>query len=984
MSLQFIARDNYHLVVRPDRPDWAAVNGPGAEALRRLAAGESEADIAAELIGASGLDEGGALTLVRNFARETRRIWDTSGANGYRGRAEYLKPRELRELWLHVNNRCNFACRHCLVSCGPTGSDGLPTAALERIIDEAAELGVETFFITGGEPLLREDLPDVLARMLTRVGTHVVVLTNGSLLDEAFLARIDGLDRARLHLQVSLDGSSAELNDRLRSRGSFEMATAGIRRATERGLEVTVATVVVEENLDDLPTLTRRLPELGVRAQHLMWQHVRERGAKERRAAVDDLTRRVLALKQVADEVGVVLDNYESHRAIAHGEPGVKRDLTNACWDSLAVYVDGHAYPSAALVGIEELRGGNVVEQGLRAAWLESPAFREYRARTVAGRNGDDPLAFLHGGGDPEHAFFFGRMDGGHEEDPYLPLYRALVHEAIDETVAGRMALIGAREDLPMAYQLMGQDGLGCPAVTGAENGGEHEIDFTHSNCVLIQDVVGYSRRLVQDYYGEAAVQPKSEICCPVQGSARDLEHIPPSLLERTYGCGSPVFAAGIREGETVVDLGSGVGVECFVASKLVGPQGKVIGVDMTRDMLAVAREAAGQVAGNLGYANAEFREGYLEALPIADGSVDVVISNCVINLSPEKLKVFSEVRRVLRPGGRMVISDIVSREEIPQRVKYNPRLKSECIGGALTETDLLLLLSKLGFGKVSIEYRVPWREVDGVQFYSDTVWAERGEQATPYLVELEPKAEAGKRHTEGCVVCGRPLVYAEGPREARCHYCGRELRTWATCEAGHFVCDQCHGGDYLQFVRSFVAQCELTDPVEAFLTMRAAFPFPMHGPEHHVLVPAALLIAYRNSGGEISPKAIENALSEAAKLPGGTCAYWGGCAAALGVGVDYSAILKASPVKSHGRQVAQTVVTRALQRIAEFRAARCCRRESLIALQVGAANSGEFLPTSVASTYEPTCDQSDWNRECIRDLCPFKSRGQAPTMGSR
>jgi len=156
---------------------------------------------------------------------------------------------------------------------------------------------------------------------------------------------------------------------------------------------------------------------------------------------------------------------------------------------------------------------------------------------------------------------------------------------------------------------------------------------------------------------------------------------------------------------------------------------------------------------------------------------------------------------------------------------------------------------------------------------------------------------------------------------------------------------------------------------------MRAAFPFPMHGPEHHALVPAAFLIAYRSCGGEVSPSAFENALSEGAKLPGGTCAYWGGCAAALGIGMAYSAILKASPVKSRGRQVAQTIVTRVLQRLSGFRAARCCRRESLIALQLAAECSSEFLPTTVPTGYPATCDQASWNRECIRELCPFSPR---------
>lgn len=976
MPLVIQPRADYHLALRPERPDWAAVNAAGADALQRLSAGESTEQVAQGLASTNGLTSADAEVLVGNFADETRRIWETNGQDDYKGRGAYLRPRELRELWLHTNDRCNFTCRHCLVSCGPKGGDGLSTDELLGVIRESLDLGVETFFITGGEPLLREDMPALLAAMLENPTVHAVVLTNGALLAEPFLTAIDALDRGRLHFQVSLDASTTELNDRLRSAGAYEAATSGIRNGVGAGFDVTVATVVVEENLADLPVLLRLLPTLGTRSLHLMWQHVRERGAKERRARVADLIDRVMELKTVADEFGVTLDNFESFRAIAHGEAGVKRDLTNACWDSLAVYTDGHAYPSAALVGVEEYRGGRVLEGGLRAAWLEATVFEEYRARSIAGNGGlnGDPYAFLHGGGDPEHAHFFGRLNGGDEQDPYVPLYRAMLERSIDETIPARRALMQTRDDMPIAYQLMGQDGLGCPVTAGVTNTGPHQIDFAHSNCVLNQDVVGYSRRLVQDYYGEAAVHPRSEICCPVQGSPADLAHIPESLFERTYGCGSPVFAAGIEEGDTVIDLGSGVGVECFAASKLAGPTGRVIGIDMTTDMLEVSSAAAAEVTENLGYANVAFVRGYLESLPLPDAGADVVISNCVINLSPQKLKVFSEILRVLKPGGRMTISDIVAGEEIPEHVRYNPRLKSECIGGALTQVELVFLLSKLGFGDIRIMHHIAWREVEGVQFYSDTISAERpvGEPPAPYVVSTKPADQEPGRHEEGCLVCGSRLVYEDEAFAGRCHLCGRELRTRARCEAGHFICDKCHGGDYLRFVQSYIAQCELTDPVEIFLDMRASFPFPLHGPEHHALVPAAFLVAYRNSGGGITAAAIESAISEGAKLPGGTCAYWGGCSAALGLGVAYGTILQASPVKSRGRQIAQTVVSKILARLADFKAARCCRRESLLSLQIGAELSKEYLPVEVTAGALPACDQTSVNRECVRGLCPF------------
>jgi hypothetical protein len=275
---------------------------------------------------------------------------------------------------------------------------------------------------------------------------------------------------------------------------------------------------------------------------------------------------------------------------------------------------------------------------------------------------------------------------------------------------------------------------------------------------------------------------------------------------------------------------------------------------------------------------------------------------------------------------------------------------------------------------------------VEGVQFLSDTISARRpdGAPALPaYVLDLDLAKQACAcacgtepliRHSTGCLVCGEPLVYLPTPVQAECQYCHRPLRTWARCAAGHYVCDQCHGGDYLRFVHSFVAQCELTDPVEILLRMKEAYPFPTHGPEHHTLVTAAFLAAYRNAGGEIDGQRIEGAITEGVTLPGGTCGYWGACAAALGMGIAYSAILGATPLTRRERAAAQAIVARILSRLSELDAPRCCRRESLIALQTGAECSGQFLPRTVRSSARGACRQPWLNAECIGAACPYSA----------
>jgi len=180
--------------------------------------------------------------------------------------------------------------------------------------------------------------------------------------------------------------------------------------------------------------------------------------------------------------------------------------------------------------------------------------------------------------------------------------------------------------------------------------------------------------------------------------SASELSDIPEGT-NLGLGCGNPTAIGSLEQGEVVVDLGSGAGIDCFLAARAVGETGRVIGVDMTSDMLEKARGNA----ESGGYINVEFRLGEIENLPLADNSADVVISNCVINLSPDKGRVFREAARVLKPGGRMMISDIVASAEIPKDVRQDPEAWSCCIGGAMLKMEYLETIRQSGFESVEV-----------------------------------------------------------------------------------------------------------------------------------------------------------------------------------------------------------------------------------------------------------------------------------------
>jgi arsenite methyltransferase len=203
----------------------------------------------------------------------------------------------------------------------------------------------------------------------------------------------------------------------------------------------------------------------------------------------------------------------------------------------------------------------------------------------------------------------------------------------------------------------------------------------------------------VRDHYAAQALTKQS--CCsgntlyPIEL----LTELPNDVASFSLGCGDPITMAKLKPGEIVLDLGSGGGLDCFLAAKQVGETGLVIGVDMTPEMLARARHTAIQ----LGLKNVEFREGYLENLPLVDNSVDVVLSNCVINLSPDKPQVFREIFRVLKPGGRLAVSDIVTNGPLPESVKKNMVAWGACVAGALEVSEYTHGLIEAGFTDVAI-----------------------------------------------------------------------------------------------------------------------------------------------------------------------------------------------------------------------------------------------------------------------------------------
>lgn len=228
-----------------------------------------------------------------------------------------------------------------------------------------------------------------------------------------------------------------------------------------------------------------------------------------------------------------------------------------------------------------------------------------------------------------------------------------------------------------------------------------------------MKDDKGRVRREVSEFYART-VTTGTSCCGPTQPggaaaksagySAEELGVLPADAVVNSFGCGNPLAFSEVEPGQTVLDLGSGAGIDLLIAARKVGPTGRVIGVDMTGEMITRARKNA----ADAGYSNIEVREGIIEDLPVESGSVDWVISNCVINLSPEKDRVFAEIARVLKPGGQMLVSDIVVRD-LPEWVRKDAALYSSCVAGAVSEGEYLAGLRRAGLADVEVRERIEY-----------------------------------------------------------------------------------------------------------------------------------------------------------------------------------------------------------------------------------------------------------------------------------
>lgn len=993
-------QDGIPVYVRPHRPGWFVPNRAGDALLQQLQQGEG------------GLDEEGL--------RFLQRLPDDSFEN-YPGRAALLGTPQLRELWFHLTNDCNLSCRHCMFASAPGDRAQLAVEQVRDLAFQALAAGCRIFALTGGEPTVHPAFKEILGLLLKPGHTHVAVLSNGLELRRHLAG--GGWDFERLHLQISVDGLQAA-HDRLRGRGAFDRLCQELRWLGEQRIPFTLSMCVTADNLRDMPGLVDLAAEMGASGVHFMWYFIRGRGTAAGFPQPLEIFNELRRAAERAEERGVVIDNLSALRGQIFAPAGTVHDGSGSGWESAAVGVDGRLYPSAALVGVAEL--ATDLDTGLESAWRQSPVLKRIRQTTAAGL--ESPWRLLLGGGDLDHSYLHdGSFTGA---DPYSPLQERL---ALWQIV--RQARLQSAEGPPRLRLKMG-DVLEACGAHGA-------VALVHSNC-LLSLAQKDTRSVVQEFYREAAEETKEDILNPACYEPALIEHIPEEFRFRGYGCGSPVLDAALQAGERVVDLGCGRGVECFIAARQVGPGGRAIGVDMLDNMLALAGQGAAAVEQRLGYQNLEFHKGYLESLPLEAGTVDVVLSNCVMNLSAHKRQAFSEIFRVLKNGGRLVISDVVCEQEPPAVLRNDQMLRGECIAGALTQKDLVGILEEAGFIAIRLVRRFPYRMVQGHPFFSLTFAACKPNPGEPVTViyrgpfatvatadgqrlipgqvarldrqladlagdslfqldgqgavtNLEmgasccglpagspgaPVPDQKERFGAGCMVCGDALRYLEGAEQRQCSFCHQHLPARAVCEQGHFVCDTCHAADALQVIERLTLESVETDMLQLFEDVCRHPAIPVNGPEYHALVPAVILACYRNSGGSLSDEELREGIRRGTQVTGGSCAFWGICGAAAGVGIAFGVILKATPLDGPSRQAVQQVSGKVLAEISALPVARCCHRDCWLALKEAARLSVGLLPVALTAKQQTPCNQLGLNRECAGSVCPRFPRRRLSLAG--
>ncbi len=1004
-KLRRIEHNDYPLYILPEQPYWFVPNKAGDTIIKTFietgdiysAAKTLDLKFSSQAIAAE--------TFIESILKK---IEDKV----YTGRGEKVECTYPKEVWLHITNRCNLKCRHCLFSEHLNDGLEIEKSKLIFIIDSLLDIGTNVFIFTGGEPLVYQEIVDIVRYIHTKSrDSKVAFLTNGIPLKNLYTEFQSKCDVDRLHFQLSCEGTFQRYEN---IRGvSFESLLESIKILINGNFNFTLGVDLLSKEFD-----IEFFMKMGVKNFHFLYHIPNGNGKNFDKNIVTAQFESLYKYRETAKKYNANIDNFYSIATQVFTYPNLKHDLTSAGIESFAIGPDLKVYPTAATIFIQDLCCGDILTNTLSDVWINSATLRKLRelsVKDIPDLKYDD-WKFINGGGDLDLSFFYsGEIFG---KDPFIQIYNNIIKSMIVEEAA----IFDKKDKLPRILFETGDRIEDC--------GKKGEVFLTHSNC-LLTFATSSGIEAVQSFYKRAAINENVDILNPFIENLR-ASNIPEENISKSYGCGSPVNHISLKRGDYILDLGSGSGVETLIAADLVGDIGCVVGIDMLDEMLTLSQKAK----NSKGAKNITYIKGFIENLPFSDDFFNFVMSNCVINLSHNKKMVFREIFRILKNSGKMVVSDVVSEKTLPISFLQNDKLKGECLSGSMTEEQLFDSLALVGFKNIKVLSRVPYRVEQGFKFFSLTFSAQKFSQhnkktvyypgPSRYFVNddlqfyragsvndyfftdededtifitnnngavtnkdmisccvLTPESKADDRssyllpdfknfYETGCLICGRDLVYHDYEKEERCFICGKVSKTSVKCENGHFICDECHYRKPIFFMKKNLINSDERDMLKIFEIVRNNSFFPMHGPEYHSFVPGIILTAYRNNGGKIDDSDIIAGIDRGGKIPGGSCGFMGVCGVATGVGVGLSVIMKSNPLKPEQRSKIMDFSSQVLKEIANFNAPRCCQRETFIGLKLLSEISAQLLGISLPAQYNFKCRQHSQNSSCIGKKCPL------------
>jgi MoaA/NifB/PqqE/SkfB family radical SAM enzyme/ubiquinone/menaquinone biosynthesis C-methylase UbiE len=673
--------DRIPIYVRSDKPDWFVPNKAGDEILKQMTSEDGVCP---------------TITTLRFLERLPR-----SPKRDYQGRSTILRTDELKEIWFHITNLCNQHCSRCLFECSPQREEMLSKDRVFDLANQAYQIGCRFFLITGGEPTVHPDFVEIVNTLLAMPDCHVTVLTNAVLIG-SFIDDIDRWPRERFHLQVSLDGNQT-MHNHIRGAGSFDQLMENLSLLKAREIPFGVSMCVEIDNMNDLPEVVEIAARAGAGNFHCLWYFAAGRGNVFELADPDEIFDRLVPAFHRAKELGITIDNIEQIRRQVFGPCGTIYDGNNSGWESIAIGPDGNLYPSPALVGVQKLK--TELDDDLASAWRHSNVLEQLRRSTVAGETA--PMLMIIGGSDQDHSYIRSGEFVGF--DPYWSLYEKIALWLIAEKAREHPA-----EGLPRLRLKMGE------VIAHSES--RRQVSLRHTKSLIA--VASKEKTIfIRDFYSHRVQEQPEVTFNSVLLPESQVSHIPSEYRVRSYCFSSPSLEIDFLPGQCVVELGSDTGIDCLIASKQVGPEGFVLGIEFQDALLDWSRRAARDTIKNLGYRNVEFIKTHThEPLPIKGESADVVIINCSINRAADKRHMLTEVFRILRPQGQLVISDVVCDDHSDSSICTENILCGEYASAALTSRDLLGLLDEVGFVQPEILQWLPHRVIPFFSFYRMTL----------------------------------------------------------------------------------------------------------------------------------------------------------------------------------------------------------------------------------------------------------------------